>query len=1035
MSRRTFRVVACLFFCSTILPAQSSPPTAIPSALGIDYDIVVCRAPVANAQFRNAFPDAANFSLYMPRGTDLFLIHPDGSEELLYSPGPNGACADPVVSFDGKWVYFTKFDDPQNINTQRGVTFSPVHIMKVNVVTKAVVQLTFGATVPYADTAHAVDPQYALIDAQPVELPDGDILFLSNRSAMVAASPTTVAGFPAMTFWRMNADGGDLRPIERFTLEGCQHPFILKDGRIVWTHMHVVGRRALGGGNNPLFIAEQDMSNINVFAGEHIPNTAWHFATQLSGGDIVTCVYYHQNNYGHGTLVRFPVDPVGQNFTPINQQTNFYQYAQWGATDSFRRVGETLVTPWSLTPFVPDLSYDQASVVLPDGTRAGKSTMPSGAPNGDLVFVWSNGNVNDLYRPVPELPHMKVCFAAGAAMPTRNSMTILKESAAFHYLYPKAVVPYRSIYGIAKPPRFFGPANDGAIAALPAGGPFATTGTSSVYNRESAWPPSYNDPWDANIVNSWALGTAFFSVGQDSHPFQNSSIFAAQVVADMSHADTRYADLSPGFLSHNEGSQIWGVLGEVPLRKTNAQGQPILDMFGDPDTSYEVRIPADTPFHNRIIDQRGLMLTAEWTWHGARPGERKTNCGGCHAHSTSTAPLEFSTTAAASPNYGIVDFALQTPMIDETPSGQPTVTLMPERVRIVEYHRDVKPILVTKCVGCHGDVNPQAGLDLSGDDAVMNLAFNTPPTMFGFHQATRWVRRHSAAQSLIAWKAYGQRLDGRSNGDRGDDVDFTGTIMPPPSSGIPALTFQEKRTIALWIDLGCLTDLTPGVAAIGDPFDDQMAPTLVCSGFESGDHLGSPSAITIGVYDLHRGVAPSSLNVTVTPAGGATGQNLAAATTITDGGVYQVALPPMATNVRHVISVSVADQAGNIARRAIPVVPRDLLLTQDDLLRGQTADLTVRGGAPGETIYFVAGVTGIGAGPCYPTIGGLCLDVNEPLIYLGSAPVGGNLTAILPVSVPGTIEPIDVFTQALVLRGVGFSQSAKSNPVASSVLP
>jgi hypothetical protein len=42
----------------------------------------------------------------MEPGADLMLLHPDGSEELLVEGG-DGSITDPMVSFDGQWVYYT----------------------------------------------------------------------------------------------------------------------------------------------------------------------------------------------------------------------------------------------------------------------------------------------------------------------------------------------------------------------------------------------------------------------------------------------------------------------------------------------------------------------------------------------------------------------------------------------------------------------------------------------------------------------------------------------------------------------------------------------------------------------------------------------------------------------------------------------------------------------------------------------------------------------------------------------------------------
>lgn len=1030
----------------------SWPQVMTPQQAGIGYSIVACRMPTAGNASRDAFPDARNYSLYVGRGTQLVLIHPDGSEELLYDPGPNGACADPIVSFDGTEVYFTWFVDPENLNTQRGLSWSPSHIMKIDLGSRQVTQLTSGNDVAWADSSHQIDPRYAKFDVAPVELPDGRILFLSNRDGTMDVT----SRFPAMKFWRMERDGSNPEPIENFTQGSCQHPFILTDGRIVWTHFHPTGRRTHGVGNYPLFVCNPDGSDIKVLAGAHYRQTAWHFATQLSGGDVVTSVYYHQNNFGHGVLVRFPVDPQhasGNEFGPV--ATSSSTWNNYGHNDHYERVGQTLSTPWVLygAQNHGSLGSDRASPLMPDGSRAGKCTMPAAAPGGHLLLVWSSGNVNYLNRPVPELPHMKVCLIPGGTAVQRQDMIILKEDPAWQYMYPRPVVPYAAIYGIPRPATIPDVPNDGsAPGGLVPGGPFATTGTSSLYNRESHWPQSYGDPWDVNITNNYALHTAHFNVGQDSYAFPDAEIWAAQVVADMSHIDRRYATLSQRLRSHNNGNQVWGILGEVPVRKSGPGGLPILDPNGDPDTSYEVRIPADVPFHHRVIDRNGLTLTSEWTWHGARPGERKVNCGGCHAHSTDVSPLDFDQTAAALPGYQATDFALQTPMIDQDAQGNLTTTVLPEKIRIVEFHRDVKPILQSKCVGCHGDINPAAGLDLEGDDAWDALAF-TDPNTYGSHQATRWVRKHAATQSLLVWKAYGARLDGRTNGTRTGDADYTGTIMPPPGSGVPPLTFAEKRTIAQWIDLGCLVDLSPGQPLLGDPFDDQMKPTLVVSGPVRRFVPTPPPPLTIGVYDLHSGIAPSSLSVELTPNGGTTSGNLAAGITVGDGATTTISLPPLATGVPHQVEVSVADVAGNVSRRTLtitPVTPATVtsvgvgspgaggtiptLSTAGPPILGSGAFRLVVGNTGANLAVALLATTTLATPPAIIAPGAsLYLEPNELVVLAqaGFAPLATGLTAAdgtweyaLPIPDAPSMAGFTLHFQALVL-----------DPAAGAIIP
>jgi hypothetical protein len=1010
--------------------AQSGPQQRTPAQVGIAHDLIACRMPAIANETRKRFPDAVNHSLYVGRGTDLVLIHPDGSEEVVFAAGPLRACVDPCVTYDGRAVLFALFVDPEDHNYQRDVSRQPSHIWRLDLTTRIATQLTFGNETDWQTTAHAVNPQYAAFDLAPLELPDGRILFLSTRDGNWSAT----GRYPAPAFWRMNADGSNLERMEGFSQAGCQHPFLLQDGHVVWTHRHDAGRRTSGTGNYPLMIARQDLADFKTFAGVHYPDTAWHFGTQLSNGDIVVCAYYHQNNFGHGALVRFPVDPghpSGQWFGPVTDQPNPFTYQFYGQNDHFPRLGDALATPWALNPFVPSLSMDESSPLLPDGTRAGKSTMPAALPNGHLLFVWSSGRCNALNRPLPETPHMAIAYAANGVAPQRDDLIVLKHSSAWHYLYPKPVVPWAAIHGAPRPATLAPTANDGsAHAMLPAGSPFATTGTSSLYNRESRWPASYGDPFDVEVTNNYALNTAFRNVGQDSYAFPDSAIWAAQIVVDMARVDTRYERLDSDIRSHNNGDQVWGVLGEVPVRKTGAGGAPVLDPQGNPDTSYEVRIPAQTPFHHRIVDRNGLMLTAEQTWQSARPGERKNNCGGCHAHSYEKPALLFAQTAAGQPGHPVLDMALQTPLVDRDAAGNPTLTTWNRRAWTVEWFRDVKPIVDQKCVSCHTAATPGGGLDLSGPDAWSRLAYEPGAAVqFGHHQASRWVRKHAATQSLLVWKVFGERLDGRTNATRSGDVDYTGTIMPPPGSGVPALTFLEQRTFGLWIDLGCLVDRTPGVATTGDPFDDQMRPTLVVSGIDRRENPSPLPPLRIGVYDLHSGIAGNSLDVRVTPQGGATSPNLAAGIIVQDGSVVTVPLPALAADRRHRLVIRVADQAGNFAHTQIDVLPRGLAYTHDPLVRGTAPSLRAQGGAAGEIALFALSLQGLGAGLCAPG-GAPCLDLLEPIAFLGPVFFDAGGTATLPVPLPANLPILEVFTQAV---GLGSSELRTSSPRASSL--
>ena len=256
------------------------------------------------------------------------------------------------------------------------------------------------------------------------------------------------------------------------------------------------------------------------------------------------------------------------------------------------------------------------------------------------------------------------------------------------------------------------------------------------------------------------------------------------------------------------------ILGEVPLRKFDGDKQPT-DPDGNPDTSFLAKLPADVAWTFQTLDKRGMVLNAAQTWHQLRPGEVRTDCGGCHAHSQK--PTDFTLTAAAKPDYAVFDLTDKTPLLTSKASDESkkmwdekgeTGIRYQEGAKTVEYHRDIKPIFARSCVACHsGKSDEPAGKLVLDDDATVRaqnpagLGFDiTVPGTYARlaadaagkwgHQplhphkwahlansASRYVRMMQARRSLLVWKVYGERLDGWQN----DDMPFE-TVPGDPNS-------------------------------------------------------------------------------------------------------------------------------------------------------------------------------------------------------------------------------------------------------------
>lgn len=93
----------------------------------------------------------------------------------------------------------------------------------------------------------------------------------------------------------------------------------------------------------------------------------------------------------------------------------------------------------------------------------------------------------------------------------------------------------------------------------------------------------------------------------------------------------------------------------------------------------------------------------------------------------------------------------------------------------------------------------------------------------------------------------------------------------------------------------------------------------------------------------------------------------------------------------------------------------DLALTHDPLLVGQPTTLTATGPDPGTVVAFVYG-TALGPGPCPTSIGGLCLDVVDPVL-IGTTTTDAAGTAALTTTVPAAAPLIDVHLQAVTAEG------------------
>lgn len=950
-------------FAQTALIALLCLPTLVLAGSAHDYDIVYVRQVRAGDAQNTTWPEVFHPARMDP-GADLMLLHPDGSEEVLIDGG-DGGVTDPFVSFDGQWVYYSHFPDlrPESLNTQRqNLPDAGADIYRIHVPTRTIEQLTHGEFTPNTgagtwDESNPLDPPssfnrlgYGILNLGPTPVPGGKIAFTSNRNGFEPPKGYTA---PTLQLFVMDEDGQNVTPIGPMTISSALHPTILQDGRLLFSSHEdqALRDRRLWGIWSIWPDGRQWAPVISAFRGPQ----AFHFMTQLGNGDIVAIDYYNLNNNGFGAMYRLPVAPppgeppfhsaFADDNPPIAQTV--------GA--GFRYDFTMPFTPrglYSITPFTH--GGDQAAPEDASGERVGKFTHPSAAPNNDLLVVWTPGPANDLTRPTP-VPYYDAGIyiaAGGDIIDGPSDLVLVKNDPLYNEAWPRALVPYSDVHGIAEPAQLAWLPNDGsAHAQLPAGTAHGMVGTSSFYKRESfpgfvrSWANTF-DGLDAFNTSENGQSSNWTTQGADAGPYIDADIWAVRVVAMEPHTHRSYGPNSGRQFSSHAQERL-RVLGEIPLRKTDAQGNPVMDSEGNPDTSFLAKMSADTPFTFQTLDRNGMLLNMSQTWHQVRPGELRADCGGCHAHSQQ--PLEFAQTAAAQPDYVPFDLSKVTPLLTRV-NGQPALRTENTAVVDVEFIRDIRPILQTRCVSCHQGANPPGALDLAdlteidgfpGDyyrlAADSDADYGYPPVIpnrsWRQTNASRYVRRFQSRRSLLIWKIYGQRMDGWSNADHptesvpGDettlpagaapneaDLDFTGAQMPPAPA--TPLTDEEKLTFVRWIDLGAPVDT--GNSDYGWLMDD-LRPALTVSAPRAGINPETITHLRFAYADANSGIAAGSLSVTADFSinGRAAGVELADLTADLGDGRRAIALSaPIETASDWHLFVEVADQQGNITRVA-----------------------------------------------------------------------------------------------------------------------
>ena len=918
------------------------------------YDIIYVRYPIAETDGKRVALPAGENPYVLEPGGDLMLLKQDGSEKVLVDC-TGCTVMDPYISYDGKTVYYSY--NEKVMNSPYGDEFAS-WIYKIHLEghpdfnNHEPIRLTFddgydsvlykanqdaSGNIKSAD--HDQSKFRAIRDMAPVPLADGRLLFTSNRSALTTFHPRTnaiIKGSIQQMYVMDDHDGAavtkelaNIQRLETGNIHLVQHPMQLKDGRLLFSTWQDVAAKQgkLQYAQMPLFTVHPDGSNLQQFTEPHDhKKNVEHFVTQLSDGQVVWGRYYPLQE-GYGIIMRAPVSSDGPDFLRGSIDQRYTAGNQYKISyREFDRKGTVTITPHTNPGDAP--AYD----------LSGKYSMPSAAVGGGLLVSYSTGSVNQtvnfcgpsecesLKSGIYLMPYASGDESTFITDPVKQLIKI-KDDPNYNEIWPRAVLSYGDIYGVSKPNLLNDITRSGPEdSRLLAGEAKAILGTSSIYNREPL-NEADPDPFISMISREQTDGN-WTVEGAEAGVFSNDDIYGVRIIATPPKPYTKpinvFTDKTrwDGISRHLQDTRLqhvvarygsahgerWEILGEFPVKKPS-----VTDGQGNPDTSWMAKIPADTPTLIQTIDKNGMTLVSELTWRALKSGEKRVDCGGCHAHSVE--PLDFATTEAGKgkpivnisgvnstgPEVkdGVWNLTLnKIPLLNET-----GVTFKPGYSYGVEFNRDIIPILNNRCVGCHQA--GQSGQKLVLNDDPWSKLSETDADAFKYNavQVSRYIRMPQARQSLLVWAAWGERLDGRENADRGDDIDYP---LTHPSPAVTGITEEEKRSIARWVDLGSPIDF-PQTDGVGYT-DDYQLPIINIYTPHSGDNTGAQ--LKVGFNDAKSGLDWDTLEVKYYEIG-----STAQAITIdvaSDVDANDILTKNLGLGAgEYVVSISVKDKVGN----------------------------------------------------------------------------------------------------------------------------
>lgn len=630
---KTIQPVLCTLAASLWLAGCSGSGDSN-DTLAVNGDVAIVYAKRANTLSQNP-TDGTPFA----PGGDLIVREksspaaPEHNITAGYTRG-TGDVSDPEVSYDGKKIVFAMNCPPANNAQCTGRWNIWEYTLPKGGYEGGTLRRVTSST-----TADDVDPYY---------LPGGGFVFASNRQTTSAALQAQAIGraqpyFATDEYERervlnlhtMKDDGTDIRQIS-VNQSHDRNPVVRDNGNIMFSRWEHVGQKnrfavfqvkpdgtdmfvfygALSPGNS--FLHPREMDVAGPYNGQ-LTSSLMPLSRTQEGGALMMIDAANYSEYGTPAHTGLPANAGQRQVTlqALNDERGFSRYGRvttpyplWDGTNrvlaSYRPCEVERTEPGKPTVVVSCATLTQAEI-----DALGEDDRMRGAP-----AVLPNGvSVND---------NVPASYAVYMFDPQRGTQQLVASPPSGSMYVDPIALQARPVPQVAQ-----ATAVDEQLAAANVG----LIEVRSVYDTDGL--NRMGNPMLADTAAEKPAACGNTAIVQTTPSSEATETRAS--VADLRRirnpADPAYqcapARFVRAFRAVAPPSNMMG--GREAIGETEFEQQQILGYAPvEPDGSFKLHVPADTPLGLAIVDSKGRAIQTHFNWIQVRPGERRT-CDGCHS--------------------------------------------------------------------------------------------------------------------------------------------------------------------------------------------------------------------------------------------------------------------------------------------------------------------------------------------------------------------------------------------------------------------